>query len=78
MFGSVGLPELLIIFAIALLVLGPKKLPEAAKSIGRAIREFRKVFDEIKEKLDEEIQAEDFKEIKKEINDIDNDGKKGQ
>lgn len=77
MFGSIGFPELLIIFALALLVFGPKKLPEIAKSIGRALREFRRVSDDLKGQLEEEIQAEDFKEIKKEINDIDKDLKKG-
>ena len=68
MFGNIGFPELIIIFAVALLVFGPKKLPEVGRSIGRALREFRKTSDEIKEKLEEEIQAEEFKEIKDEFN----------
>lgn len=67
MFGNIGFPELLIILAIALLIFGPKKLPEVGRSIGRALREFRKTSDEIKEKIEEEIQAEDFKDIKREI-----------
>ena len=70
MFGSLGFQELIIIFAIALLVFGPKKLPEVGRSIGRALREFRKTSDEIKEKFEEEIQADDFKEIKTEINEF--------
>jgi TatA/E family protein of Tat protein translocase len=70
MFGSLGFQELIIIFAIALLVFGPKKLPEVGRSLGRALREFRKTSDEIKEKLEEEIQADDFKEIKTEINEF--------
>jgi TatA/E family protein of Tat protein translocase len=73
MFGSIGVPELLIILAIALLIFGPKKLPEVGKSIGKALREFRKTSDEIKGKIEDEIQAEEFKEIQK---DIDNIGKK--
>jgi len=82
MFGSLGFQELIIIFAIALLVFGPKKLPEVGRSLGKALREFRKTSDEIKEKLEEEIQADDFKEIKTEINGFkkdlykDDDGKK--
>jgi TatA/E family protein of Tat protein translocase len=82
MFGSIGFPELIIIFAVALLVFGPKKLPEVGRSIGKALREFRRTTDEIKEKLEEEIQADDFKEIKTEINGIkkdlykDDEGKK--
>jgi len=67
MFGNIGLPELLIILAIALLIFGPKKLPEVGKSIGRALREFRRTSDEIKEKIEEEIRAEDFREIKEEL-----------
>lgn len=67
MFGNIGLPELLIIFAIALLIFGPKKLPEVGRSIGRAIREFRKTSDEIKEKIEDEIRAEELKDLKGEI-----------
>ena len=67
MFGNIGVPELIIILAIALLIFGPKKLPEVGRSIGRALREFRKTSDEIKDKIEEEIQAEDFKEIKEEL-----------
>jgi TatA/E family protein of Tat protein translocase len=70
MFGSIGVPELIIIFAIALLIFGPKKLPEVGRSIGRALREFRKTSDEIKGKIEEEIQAEEFREMKKDFEDI--------
>ncbi len=67
MFGNIGFPELLFILAIALLVFGPKKLPEVGRSIGKALREFRRTSDEIKEKIEEEINADEFKEIKQEI-----------
>jgi len=67
MFGNIGFPELLIILAIALLIFGPKKLPEVSKSIGRAVREFRRASDEIKGKIEQEIQASEFKEIKDEL-----------
>ena len=67
MFGNIGFPELLIIMVIALLIFGPKKLPEVGKSIGKAIREFRKASDEIKDKIDQEIHAEEFREIKEEL-----------
>lgn len=70
MFGSIGVPELLVILAIALLIFGPKKLPEVGRSIGRALREFRKTSDEIKGKIEDEIQAEEFKEIQKDIDNI--------
>ncbi len=80
MFGSIGVPELIVILAIALLIFGPKKLPEVGRSIGKALREFRKTSDEIKEKIEEEIQAEEFKDIKEELNKKvgeDEEGKKG-
>ena len=67
MFGNIGFPELLIILVIALLIFGPKKLPEVGRSLGKALREFRKTSDEIKEKFEEEIQADEFKEIKEDI-----------
>jgi len=67
MFGSIGFQELIIILSIALLIFGPKKLPEVGRSIGKALREFRRTSDEIKEKIEEEIQAEEFREIKKDI-----------
>lgn len=67
MFGSIGLPELIVIFVIALLIFGPKKLPEVGKSVGRAIREFKKASDELRSKVEEEINAS---EIKSEIKDV--------
>lgn len=70
MFGSIGFPELIVIFTIALLIFGPKKLPEVGKSIGKALREFRKTSDEIKEKIEEEIHAEEFRDIKKDVQEI--------
>jgi len=50
MFG-IGMPELILIFIIALIVLGPKKLPEIAKSLGRATREFRKASQDFKQAM---------------------------
>jgi sec-independent protein translocase protein TatA len=70
MFGSIGFPELIAIFAIALLIFGPKKLPEVGRSLGKALREFRRTSDEIKQKLEEEIQADDFKEIRDDFKEI--------
>jgi len=51
MFGSIGTPELLIIFFIILLVFGKDKLPELARGIGKAIRHFRTTFDDVKDEL---------------------------
>lgn len=61
MFG-IGMPEMLLILAIALIVIGPKKLPDLAKSLGRALREFKKATSELKESI--ELDS-DLKEVKK-------------
>jgi sec-independent protein translocase protein TatA len=70
MFGNIGFPELLVILVIALLVFGPKKLPEVGQSLGRAIREFRKATDGIKNKIEEEISASEIKTVKDDIQSI--------
>jgi sec-independent protein translocase protein TatB len=67
MFG-IGMPEMLLILAIALIVIGPKKLPDLAKSLGKAFAEFRKATSEIKESL--EIEDTDLKEIRASFNDM--------
>jgi len=54
MFG-IGLPELLIIAALALILIGPKKLPDLAKSLGKTLGELRKATDDVKETILEEI-----------------------
>jgi TatA/E family protein of Tat protein translocase len=69
MFGSVGPTELLLIFIIALLVFGPKKLPEIGKSVGKALREFKKASEEIKGRIEEEIQASEIKDVQKDLRD---------
>ena len=63
---NIGLPELLIIVAIALIVFGPNKLPELAKAFGKAMREFKKATEEMKESF--EAETEDLKEIKSTLN----------
>jgi sec-independent protein translocase protein TatB len=60
MFGM-GMPEILVILAVALIVIGPKKLPDLAKSLGRAINEFRKATTDLKESL---IVDTEIKEVK--------------
>jgi TatA/E family protein of Tat protein translocase len=66
MFG-IGVPEMILILAIALIVIGPKKLPDLAKSLGRAMREFKKATTEFKETMDLDS---DLKEVKSAFDDI--------
>lgn len=62
MFG-IGLPEILVILVVALIVVGPSKLPELARSLGKALGEFRKMADEVKETMEEEMNDGDGKAI---------------
>jgi TatA/E family protein of Tat protein translocase len=64
---NIGIPELLIIGAIALIVFGPNKLPDLAKAFGRAMREFKKATEEVKESF--EAETRDLEEIKSTIAD---------
>jgi TatA/E family protein of Tat protein translocase len=56
MFGSIGMPELVLIFVVALLVFGPKKLPEIGKSLGKGLAEFKRASDELKKTIETEIE----------------------
>ncbi len=69
MFG-IGMPEMILILAIALIVIGPKKLPDLAKSLGRAMNEFKKATREIKESLDVD---EDLKDVKQSFDELNTD-----
>jgi sec-independent protein translocase protein TatA len=61
MFGSIGMPELIIIFVIALIIFGPRKLPELGKSLGKSLAEFKKASNELRNTLEEEIRIEEQK-----------------
>jgi len=65
MFG-IGLPELIFIMVIALIVIGPSKLPDLARALGKGMAEFRKATQEIKESLDLD---EDIAEVKRDLAD---------
>ena len=57
--GPIGMPELVIIFVIALIIFGPRKLPELGKSLGRSINEFKRASNELKSTLEDEIRVEE-------------------
>ena len=62
MFGSIGMPELIIILVIALIIFGPRKLPELGRSLGKSIGEFKRASNELRSTLEEEIRVEEQRE----------------
>ena len=58
MFGSIGGPEVLLIFVLALILLGPRKLPEVGRTLGRTLGEFRKATNDFKASLEREVEIE--------------------
>lgn len=76
MLGPIGAQELIIIFVIALIVFGPRKLPELGKSLGRSIGEFKRASNELRSTLEQEIRVEETrKEIMEPIETISNEAK---
>ena len=59
--GPLGFPELMIILVVALIVFGPRKLPELGRSLGKSLNEFKRASNELKNTLDDEIRAEEQK-----------------
>jgi sec-independent protein translocase protein TatA len=57
--GPIGIPELVIIFVVALIVFGPRKLPELGRSLGKGLAEFKRASNELQRTLDEEIRNEE-------------------
>jgi len=66
MFGSIGMPELIIIFVIALIIFGPRKLPELGRSLGKSLAEFKRASNELKSTLEEEIRLEEQQQQRQE------------
>ncbi len=56
---NLGFPELVVIFVIALLVFGPRKLPELGKSLGKSLAEFKRATNELKKTWEEEVRTEE-------------------
>jgi len=65
MFGTLGGPELFFIFVIALIVFGPRKLPEIGKSLGKMVGEFRRASNDLKRTIEDEVETERVRELAK-------------
>jgi TatA/E family protein of Tat protein translocase len=67
---NLGFPELVIIFVVALLVFGPRKLPELGKSLGKSLAEFKRATNDLKKTWEEEVKSEeeDLKKIQRDLN----------
>jgi sec-independent protein translocase protein TatA len=63
--GPIGMPEMVIIAVIALIIFGPRKLPELGKSLGKSIAEFKRASNELKSTLEEEIRTEELNDARK-------------
>ena len=61
MFGSLGVPELLLIFVVILIVFGPRRIPEIGRTLGKALGEFRKATDDLKSTIEREVRLEELK-----------------
>ena len=63
--GPLGMPELIVIFVIALLVFGPRKLPELGRSLGKSLGEFKRASNELRSTLEEEVRIDEQREAQK-------------
>ena len=65
MFGSIGMPELILILIIALIVFGPKKLPEIGRSLGKGLGEFKRASEDLKQSIQKEVNSLEEEQQKK-------------
>jgi len=64
MFGSIGMQELIIIFVVALIIFGPRRLPDLGKSLGKSIAEFKRASNELRNTLEDEIRVDEQRQTK--------------
>ena len=65
--GSLGMQEIIVIFVLALIIFGPRKLPDLGKSLGRGMAEFKKASNELKQTWEDEVRLEKEKQDMAEI-----------
>lgn len=70
MFGPLGMPEIILIFVVALLLFGPRKMPQIGRSLGRALGEFRRASNDFKRTIEDEVAAEEIREVERDLKDI--------
>lgn len=63
--GPIGMPELVVILVIALIIFGPRKLPELGRSLGRSLNEFKRASNELRNSLEEEVRVEEQRETQR-------------
>jgi Tat protein translocase TatB subunit len=63
MFGTLGGPEIFLILVVALIVFGPRKLPEIGKSVGKMLAEFRKASNDFKRTIEDEVESERLRDL---------------
>ena len=74
MFGSIGMPELILIFVVALLVFGPKRLPDIGKSLGKGLAEFKRASEDLKKTIEDEIEQgkKEAASVKEQVSEVKN------
>jgi len=74
-FGPLGVPEVILIFVVALLLFGPRKMPQIGRSVGRALGEFRRASNEFKRTIEDEVAAEEVQDVERDLKEIRNVGR---
>jgi Tat protein translocase TatB subunit len=67
MFGPLGVPELILIFVLALLLFGPRRLPEIGRTVGRALAELRRASNDFKRTIEDEVAADEVREVHRDL-----------
>lgn len=70
MFGPLGVPEIILIMVVALLLFGPRQMPKIGRTIGQALGEFRRASNEFKKTIEDEVAADELKDIRKDLREV--------